>query len=405
MKMLPWSTLLLAGITAFIATLSDGWAAHASLTYNYDAAGRLTRVNYGGTINTAYTYDPNGNLLSRINSTEPLPLVVGEYFGLITNATPGIANEGVLSLQLSASGAFTGKLTIGGKTYSFRGTFAEDGSTAPIVIQRKGGLPSLTLMLAVDVSDPALQITGTLTDGTFTSQVALDRALFGKSNPAPANLIGKYTAFFRATSNAAGIPQGTGFARVSVNPSGSVRATGVLADGSKFSQGTPLTGDGTWPFFAALYKKKGLLAGFIEFGLAPNDGEFTGTLDWVRPAGGRGPFASGFNTELDFSAAHYVAPPRGQRALDLPNTSPNARFNAPGITRPVTLTAENKIIVAEPNPEKLTLKLKVKSGLLKGRITVDGKARKLSGILQLEQNEGAGFFLTDDESLPFNFGN
>src|SRR5687767_8541748 len=121
MKTLTITPLLLV-CAALLLSAVELQGAHASLTYNYDGAGRLTRVNYGGTINTAYAYDPNGNLLSRINSTEPLPLVVGEYFGLITNATPGIGNEGVLSLQLSANGAFTGKLTIGGKTYSFRGT-------------------------------------------------------------------------------------------------------------------------------------------------------------------------------------------------------------------------------------------------------------------------------------------
>ena len=58
-----------------------------------------------------------------------------------------------------------------------------------------------------------------------------------------------------------------------------------------------------------------------------------------------------------------------------------------------------------PNPEKLSLKLKVKNGVLSGKIALDGKARKVSGILQLEQNEGAGFFLTDSESRPFTFGN
>ncbi len=37
----------------------------AAVNYTYDAAGRLTGVDYGNGTTIAYTYDNNGNLLSR----------------------------------------------------------------------------------------------------------------------------------------------------------------------------------------------------------------------------------------------------------------------------------------------------------------------------------------------------
>jgi uncharacterized protein (TIGR03437 family) len=51
----------------------------ASVNYSYDAAGRLTRIDYGSSGSITYTYDNAGNLLSRI--TQP----TGTAGGLITS--------------------------------------------------------------------------------------------------------------------------------------------------------------------------------------------------------------------------------------------------------------------------------------------------------------------------------
>jgi hypothetical protein len=45
--------------------------------------------------------------------------------------------------------------------------------------------------------------------------------------------------------------------------------------------------------------------------------------------------------------------------------------------------------------------VKAKSGKVSGSLLFDGKTRKFSGLLQLEQSVGAGFFFSDTESLPF----
>ena len=71
-------TVFIVAVAAVIQTASA-----AVISYSYDAAGRLTRVNYGGFVNTTYKYDANGNLLSRVNSTAPLPLAAARYLGLI----------------------------------------------------------------------------------------------------------------------------------------------------------------------------------------------------------------------------------------------------------------------------------------------------------------------------------
>lgn len=50
---------------AFVVIATSGSAIAASVSYAYDAAGRLTRVEYAGGRGFTYQYDNAGNLLSR----------------------------------------------------------------------------------------------------------------------------------------------------------------------------------------------------------------------------------------------------------------------------------------------------------------------------------------------------
>ena len=45
--------------------LSTAQSKSAATAYEYDDAGRLTRVNYSNGMEIVYTYDPAGNLLER----------------------------------------------------------------------------------------------------------------------------------------------------------------------------------------------------------------------------------------------------------------------------------------------------------------------------------------------------
>ena len=58
-----------AGLIAVIALTrpisSTAQTGSATTAYEYDDAGRLTRVNYSNGMEIVYTYDPAGNLLER----------------------------------------------------------------------------------------------------------------------------------------------------------------------------------------------------------------------------------------------------------------------------------------------------------------------------------------------------
>lgn len=371
-------------------------ASASVISYNYDAAGRLTGVNYGGTSSTAFAYDKNGSLLSRVNTIAPLPPLAAGYTGLITNATPTTANTGTISLKLLPTGAFTGKLVIGGKTLTFKGTFAADGTTPDIVITRKAPLANLTLHLVLDITGGTNSIAGTITDGAFTSQVALDRAAFDKKhNPVPGGIVGSYTVLFQPTSTGAGIPQGHGYGTVKVDAAGAIKLTAALADGAKITQSATLSSAGTWPFYLLMYKGGGQLAGEITFASDPGTSDFAGALDWRKPATTGALYPGAFVTMLDVVGSKYAVPPKGIRVLDFTATASNARVtaSATGITtlnKLVTLEATNKFTVSA-DATKLKLTLTTNTGIFLGSY-LDGTAtRKFGGVVFQEQNIGGGF--------------
>jgi YD repeat-containing protein len=383
---------VLAGLSILLSTANA-----VVISYSYDSAGRLTTANYGGLSSTTYSYDANGNLLSRANSESIFVPLAGNYAGLIAANPASNEGAGVITLSVTSTGGFTGKLSLAGKSFKIHGVFDSNGNAEldlPVT-------PPVHLSLHIDAA--TREITGNLSGGVIAAVTAFP-AVFGKKNPAPGGAVGKFTALFVATENATTTPKGTGFGTVAIGATGSVKLAGALADGTKISQGTTLVIDAGWPLFVELYKKGGFVSGFVEYRPSPGVGDFAAMLDWQKPTTTKLPYTAPFETQVELSAARYSPPAKGERVLELADTSPNGEFLAPGIDRQFTLDAKNRIIVETANPENLALKLNTKSGAVSGSLQLGGKSRKLSGILQLEQNIGAGFFFSDTESLPFTLG-
>jgi YD repeat-containing protein len=378
-------------------------ASAAVISYNYDVAGRLTGVNYGGTSNTTYAYDKNSNLLSRVNTVSPLPPLAASYTGLITNGTPGTANTGSIALKMLKTGAFTGKFALAGKTFAFKGTFAADGTTPDIVIARKAPLAALTLHLVLDVTGGTNQITGTLTDGTFTSAVVLDRAAYDKKfNPLPSGLTGAYTVLFQPTQAGATIPQGHGYGTVKVDSAGVIKLTATLADRAKITQSAMLGSAGTWPVYLSMYKGGGQLAGEIVFASDPGTSDFAGVLDWRKPATTPVLYPGAFATSLEVVGSKYLVPPKGQRVLDFAAEPNNARITAAGaapLNKIITLDAANKFLVAA-DPMKLKLTFSAPTGIFLGSYTDGVTTFKLGGVIFQEQNIGGGFVAGPTATAP-----
>jgi YD repeat-containing protein len=264
-------------LAACVALACDLPARAIQISYSYDSAGRLTSASYGGAGNTTYQYDRNGNLLARVNTVNPFVPLAGTYAGLITGNGGSSAQAGFLSLNVTLTGGFSGTASFGGKKFKVKGSFDSNGD-ASIDLP---GSPAVHLDLHLDAG--TRQVTGAFTGGV-TAMLTASSAPFAKSKPAPGGAVGKYSALLAATESLATVPKGTGFANVTIGSTGSVKVAGVLADGTKLSQGTSLVSDTQWPLFATLYKNEGFISGLVSYAPNPGVGEFIGTIDWLKPA-------------------------------------------------------------------------------------------------------------------------
>jgi PKD repeat protein len=206
----------------------------------------------------------------------------GAYNGLViqTNAPPSDASSGSLQLVLSKSGTFTAKLDIGGVKAGFHGKFDASGNSTNAA--NAHGLKQLRVALHLDIEHGTDQMTGTISDGTFTSVLLADRAVFNHKNPCPQ--AGQYAVVFGVpSSNSTNFPSGTGTATFTVTTAGTGRMTGVLSDGTKINVSAPVSQYGSWPLYEALYsKKQGACIGWVSFG---TNNTLSATVDWYQPLG------------------------------------------------------------------------------------------------------------------------
>src|SRR5207244_3644227 len=110
--------------------------------------------------------------------------------------------------------------------------------------------------------DPANnQLTGTVNGSTLMAGVS----------GGAGSLAGTYTLLLpaNAANTGSAFPQGDGYATMTVTEAGTATVNGKLGDGTAFSFGGPIHGDGTLPFYVGLYTstypQRGSVMGTIAF--------------------------------------------------------------------------------------------------------------------------------------------
>ena len=153
----------------------------------------------------------------------------------------------------------------------------------------------LQVNLHLDPVDDADQITGTVSDGVFTSEVLAYRNVFGAMAHCP--LAGSFTVVLQPPEGSdPTVPGGFGYGTLTVTPTGLGRMIGFLADGTKINVSVPLSKHGTWPLYQALYKNQGACIGWVTFGTNSSVGA---TMDWFRPPiSSSSYFPAGFTTNV-----------------------------------------------------------------------------------------------------------
>ena len=256
----------------------------------------------------------------------PFPSRAGSYFVLLANSDVSYENHGFLALKLTPTGAFTATVRVAGDVYRIVGAFDTYGSFSAYLGDQSGGIKRgiplnspryLTLNFVADQPD---QITCGLSSGgiIFQQGIIIDPPPFhqnlaatasrtpfsAKKNPCPAR--GHYTGSM--APQAASSLRGSGIFLAATSADGSTSARGILADGIRWSTASAFDSSLSLPLYVPLYKKAGSLSGTMTF-TTQRGRQGSGELFWAR---------STDSEFLDATAALYVAPAPGTRAVALP---------------------------------------------------------------------------------------
>jgi hypothetical protein len=222
----------------------------------------------------SFTMQPDLTLTANF-VVSPFPVVKGSYAGLLWD-TNGVApgSAGAFTLNVTPSGIFSGKLTVGGTRYGFSGHFDLNGKTTVAVKRRD--LPALDLQLAVDLTGGTDQVTGQLTDGAWTSALAGDRNIFNaKFNPAAQ--AGLHNFVLEQPENTATAASGAS----TIGTSGATRVKGKLSDGRVFTSGSIIAKNGDYPLYLSFNGGTETVIGWLNFP-ASQSPTASGTVLWVR---------------------------------------------------------------------------------------------------------------------------
>src|SRR4051812_15527861 len=324
---------------------------------------------WNGTVSsssTKLTFTMQSNLVLQATFVpNPFLPVKGNYAGLFSdpNGTQ-LASAGYFSAMLADSCKFSAKLQFATGLIPVSGSFTGDGNYSNTIPRKTGS--ALIVQLHVDLSGGD-QITGTISDGSWTAELLANRAVFSKTTAAAPEGGKHYTLVIPGADDAAAAPGGFGSGALSVDTAGTINFTGALGDGTKVKQKTFVSKNHTWPFFIPLYAGKGLLSGWLTFVSDDANTDITGEVTWLKAAQSTAKlYPAGFNlTGLEVTGSLYSLTPgapifnwtEGNLVLEQGNL-------AQSITNPVTIGANNKVT----GPNKLVLSFTTTSGLFRGSV-------------------------------------
>lgn len=199
------------------------------------------------------------------------------YDGLFSESS-GIkfGHSGLVTIKTTKKGAYSGKLELGGKKYSFKGKFDAFGASSTAFTSKNTGV--INIGLQVNTDDNSV-ITGLVSGDSWNANLTANREIFDKkTNPAP--YAGQYTLTFPGPGDGDPThPQNDGTGTLTVSPAGQIKFKGVLGDGTKISQSATVAEDGSWPFYVPLYKQGGQIMGWLDFDGSGNVG---GQTSWIK---------------------------------------------------------------------------------------------------------------------------
>lgn len=216
---------------------------------------------------------------------------------------------------------------------------------------------------------------------------------------------GRYTALLTSTDTLPEVPQGLGYATLTISKTGGVTLAGKLPDGESFSAASSLQSAGTSTSQFAVNKplsypkrEKGSLTGELSVFAVTGSTNLSGTLTWNKPQEANGAYPAAFTTTLvvtgspySFTSGGSVLPGFVSGTLTLSDT------NAVVLSGSAHLAAGDALSLYNP-VDQLKVTLTPSTGIFKGAFSypIAGKTAKrtaFSGVVLQSQNTAGGFYL------------
>jgi hypothetical protein len=349
----------------------------------------------------------------------PTPTVGGKYRALVEPPAGDPrthAQSGRIEINVSNDRSFTGKLLLGGQSFSVKGgidnqgiaIFGRNGATLPLA---RKGLSPLGLRLTTDLTAKFAVINGQIVDGTVLfARFVAEHDGYDSEHRVPATLLnpatdaGNYTGVFTAQPapngglNAEQFPQGDGWTTLKIAPTGTVKMRGRFADGTKFTSACALNKADALPFYVPLYKKSGSVVGRLTFETSGATRIGTPGLTWFRPAQSQPRYPAGWPNGIALGFEGAARNVVSERNI-LPEGGAQLAFTggdlvAPGLARTLSVASKNKVTVTNRGEEQLRIILKA-NGEWSGTFIhpVNRKRASASGVVLRDLNAGRGFFL------------
>ncbi len=376
--------------------------------------------------------------------------VIGNFQGLVDrDADLNESLGGRLVLRTARNGLLTGRLILGRRGYGFRSYLKTDMASgvpvdpvAEIQINRRG-MPPKDVRLTFDLD--AESFSGSVREGTVEAEASGYHHGWHPSRNRPEGYEGYYTNLLdldpaQGLAGDPDVPQGNGFAGLTVLRSGVARWVGRMGDGTPMSFAGTLGPEGQYHLFRILYGNTGSVLGVGAIQSDPgNDGDFDdntvdGTWDWVKSPQAN-PRLRNYRDGFGFPdpvrqvvvGERWLSPARGDIPVGLPDTADNVRLQFfeggiddaemdPGVVfqlsaGPRGLTPTDGDV---DNPARTNFFLNRRTGLMRGAFLLldtnpDSSRpfqRRVSyqGMVVPSRQIGAGYFLLgqlpDDTAEP-----
>ena len=364
-------------------------------------------AGWSGGINTntaavKFTVESNLALEARF-VPNPFLAARGNYQGLFAPASAARtqANSGAFNLNVTGTGAMSGKLLIGSETVRLGKNFDLTGYAR--IISTRQGRSALTTSLQLDFGNQS--ITGTVTDGEFHGAI-VRRAGPLQLRPKDDQLRRPLHPHHSRRHQCNQWPLWQQLRDGDGQCDGQHHLCRSLADGTSVSQTSVVSADGAWPLYLPLYGGNGSLWSsnyFLNGAItSATNASWISTSNPARSA----LFQAGFtNDEVTIVSSAYnpdstplLALTNGQAILD--------GGNLPAITDQITLASDDVITVtdAAENTNKLALRINKSTGVIRGTFASPSSSRqtiKVNGVLLQNGANAAGYFLGADQSGAF----